>query len=130
VFVCRRDEGRQARFGQKREEFIGGIAELLESIQNALWQRALTFRDENTHDIDDWETFAKFFTPEDAEKPEIHGGFARAHWCDDVACENKINDDFSVTIRTIPFDRESSGEGACIVCGKPSSGRVVFAKSY
>ena len=130
AFICRRDLGRSARFGQKRTEFVEGIADLLDDIQNTLLQRALAFRDEHTHDIDDLDAFYALFTPSNADKPEIHGGFARAHWCDGAECEKKINDDLSVTIRTVPFDRESSGAGTCVVCGKPSTGRVTFAKSY
>ena len=71
-----------------------------------------------------------FFTPENKERPGAHGGFALSHWCDGEECENKINDELSVTIRCVPFDRAASGEGACVCCGKPSSGRVVFSKSY
>jgi len=65
-----------------------------------------------------------------AERPESHGGFALSHWCDDPACEAKVNDELSVTIRCIPLDRADSGAGACVACGKDSPGRVVFAKSY
>ena len=64
------------------------------------------------------------------KKPEVHGGFALSHWCDGEECENRINDELSVTIRTVPFDRAESGEGPCVCCGKPGPGRVVFAKSY
>ena len=92
--------------------------------------RALDNRAENTKEIDNYEDFVTFFTPENKDRPEVHGGFAMSHWCDGEACENKINDELSVTIRTVPFDREDGGAGECICCGKPSSGRVVFAKSY
>ena len=85
---------------------------------------------EHTRDIDTWDDFVAFFTPANADKPEVHGGFAMSHWCDGEACEQKINDALKVTIRCIPTDRAASGEGACIACGQPSMGRVVFAKSY
>ena len=130
VFVARRDKGVREKYGENRDTFIAGISDLLEDIQNNMFQRALAFRAEHTHDIDAMVDFEKFFTPQNKDKPEIHGGFVRAHWCDDPECEKKINDDLSVTIRCIPFDRESSGAGKCIVCGKESSGRVLFAKSY
>jgi prolyl-tRNA synthetase len=130
VFVCRRDEGRKARFGMEREPFVEGVSDLLTSIQDTLLKRAMDMREANTCEIDDWEAFKDFFTPKSRKRPEIHGGFAWSHWCDDPACEARVNDELSVSIRCLPFDRESSGAGACLVCGKPSSGRVVFAKAY
>ena len=72
----------------------------------------------------------RFFTPENQDKPEIHGGFALSHFCDSLECEEKIKADLTVSIRLLPCDRESQGEGNCMLCHKPSRGRVVFAKSY
>jgi prolyl-tRNA synthetase len=130
VFVCRRDQGRGARFGQERGDFVTGIGELLTDIQGALLARARALRDDNTHTFDAWDDFAAFFTPQNREQPEIHGGFAMAHWCEAPTCEAKVNEALSVTIRCIPLTRAADAPGACIVCGKPSPGRVVFAKSY
>jgi Prolyl-tRNA synthetase len=130
VFIARRDKGPKEKYGQGRDEFIAGVPALLKNMQDALYARALAFQKEFTEDIDDYKEFERFFTPKNAEKPEIHGGFAMSHWCGDSACENKITNDLSVTIRCIPFDREKSGAGSCIVCGKPSVGRVPFAKAY
>ena len=70
-----------------------------------------------------------YFTPQNPEKPEIHGGFASCHWCGSDACERKTNDDLSVTIRCIPTDAEKT-QGKCVICGKPSPQRVAFAKAY
>ena len=130
VFVGRRDKTRPERYGEDRAAFVAGIGALLEEIQQALLDRARAYRDEHTRDIDAWDDFQAFFTPQNAAKPEIHGGFANAHWCDGDACEKKINDALSVTIRTLPTNRTDSGAGKCVVCGNPSPGRVVFAKSY
>jgi len=130
VFVFRRDKSRKERYGQNRNEFIAGISGLLDEIQQALLERALKMREENTRNIDSLDDFTAFFTPQNRERPEIHGGFALSHWCESPDCENKVNDDLSVTIRCIPFDRKAGGSGSCIVCGKPSPGRVIFAKSY
>ncbi len=130
VFVCRRDQGRAARFGQDRDAFVAGIGDLLTDIQASLLARARALRDEHTRAIDDGNEFAAFFTPRNAEQPEIHGGFAMSHWCGSTACEEKINTDLSVTIRCIPLTRDQDVPGVCVVCGKPSPGRVVFAKSY
>jgi prolyl-tRNA synthetase len=130
VFVARRDKGPKEKYGQGREEFIASVPAVLKEMQDGLFAKADAYRREFTREIDDLGEFRKFFTPENAEKPEIHGGFAMSHWCDDPACEGKITDELSVTIRCIPFNREASGEGTCVVCGKPSKGRVPFAKAY
>jgi prolyl-tRNA synthetase len=130
VFVGRRDKSRKERYGQKRDDFIEAAAEILEEIQGSLLTRAQDFMAQHTRDIDTWEDFTAFFTAAKGDKPGIHGGFARAHWCEGETCETKVNDELAVTIRCIPFDREKSGEGECLVCGAKSPGRVVFAKSY
>ena len=54
--------------------------------------------------IDTKEEFYDFFTPKNAPKPEIHGGFALAHWNGTRAVEEQIKNDLKVTIRCIPFD--------------------------
>jgi prolyl-tRNA synthetase len=128
VFMARRDTGEKQ--GIDKAAFVAGIVDLLEDIQQGLLQKALDHRAANTKEIDAYDEFVNFFTPENKERPETHGGFAMSHWCDGEECEQKINDELSVTIRTVPFDRAESGEGSCICCGKRSKGRVVFAKSY
>jgi len=128
VFMARRDTGEKQ--GVDKDGFVANIVQTLEEIQQGLLQRALDHRAEHTRAIDSYDAFVAFFTPENKKQPEAHGGFAMSHWCDGEACEKKINDDLSVTIRTVPFDRAEGGAGECIFCGKPSSGRVVFAKSY
>ena len=130
VFVYRRDLTRKDRYTQDKDAFVKDAATVLDDIQASLLARALKLRADNSRDIDEWDAFCAFFTPENKDQPEAHGGFAHAHWCDSEACESKVNDSLSVTIRCIPFDRKESGAGKCIVCGGPSSGRVVFAKSY
>ncbi len=130
VFVYRRDQTRKDRYGASVDVFVEGVVGLLDDIQAHLLEKARNLRDTHTREIDQMEDFRAFFTPKDAERPEVHGGFALSHWCEGTDCENAINDALSVTIRCVPFDREKGGSGACVVCGKPSPGRVVFAKSY
>ena len=129
VALARRDRG------AKEKEFLPAAAvaaqmpAILQSIQDALYARALAYRDENTRPVETREAFYAFFTPQDANKPEIHGGFARAHWCGCGKCEEVIKTDLKVTIRCIPFDAVEEA-GACVVCGQPSKKRVLWAKSY
>ncbi len=130
VFVARRDLGPKEKYSQDRKAFIESIGEILTEIQANLLERARAFRREHTRQIDSYSEFKDWFTPKNSEKPEIHGGFALSHWCDGTECEEQLNGDLSVTIRCIPLDRDTSGPGQCIVCGKPSSGRVVMAKAY
>ncbi len=129
VFVGRRDKHYKERASIGREQFIGEIGACLDEIQSGLFDRALSFRQANTQNIDDINAFNVFFTPKNAEKPEIHGGFALSHWCGDAACEADIKDRLNVTIRCIPFDQEDES-GKCITCGRESRRRVVFAKAY
>ncbi len=128
VFMARRDTG--GKKSLPKEEFISGIVPLLEDMQQGMLARAAAFRDEHTLEIDLLEDFKAFFTPQNSRCPEAHGGFALSHWCGDRACEQKINGELAVTIRTVPFDRDAYGAGACVCCGAPGRGRVVFAKSY
>ncbi len=97
------------------------VKEILETIQHDLFQRALEFRQANTFQIDDYEAFKKML--------EDKNVFIEAHWCGSAECEEKIKNDTKATIRNIPFDRQEE-QGTCIICGKPSEGRVVFAKAY
>lgn len=128
VFVARRDKGPKEKFGQDRKEFAEAVPGILEEVQQNLFNRALALREENTQSFSDYESFNSFFTPQNKKRPEIHGGFAQAHWCGSAECEEKVKDDLSVTIRCIPFNEAEAG--SCIVCGKPSEKPVVWAKSY
>jgi prolyl-tRNA synthetase len=130
VFMARRDKPHREKTSVKRNVFVSTITDVLNEIQNNLYEKALSFRQNNTVTIDDREKFYQFFTPVNKEKPEIHGGFAMSHWCGSLACEEKIKEDLMVTIRCIPFDSNESENGKCVCCGKDSSKRVVYAKSY
>jgi len=129
VFMARRDQHHTEKVSLKREHFVKEIPAILDDIQKNLFQRASTFAKKHTTQIDDKDAFYTFFTPESKEKPEIHGGFALAHWCGSDECELKIKDELSVTIRCIPFDSQKE-KGQCIYCGKESAQRVIFAKAY
>jgi prolyl-tRNA synthetase len=128
VFLGRRDKPHTERSALKREVFVAEIAGILDDIQNTLFARAVAFRKDHTVEIDDKGDFYDFFTPRNLEKPEIHGGFAISGWCGSAACEARIKEELTVTIRCIPFD-PTGRQGACIGCGKPGP-CVVFAKAY
>jgi len=96
------------------------VENLLTQIQDNLYQKAFSFKEDNTHIVDSWEDF----------KVQVEkGGFILAHWDGTNETEEKIKDETKATIRTIPLDSKQE-EGKCIYSGKPSSQRVVFAKAY
>lgn len=97
------------------------VRDLLEDIQATIYKKALKFREENTHQVDSYEEFKKVL--------EEKGGFIYAHWDGTVETEEKIKNETKATIRLIPLER-SAEKGKCMVTGKPSEGRVVFAKAY
>jgi len=127
VFVGRRDQSPKSRQSIPREQFVQSVSDLLDDIQNTLFQRALDYKNHHTIDIDNNDDFYNLFTPPDEKT--IHGGFVRSFWCGDSGCEDKIKKDLAVTIRCIPFDITDE-QGKCICCGKNATGRVVFAKAY
>ena len=96
------------------------VVNLLEQIQKNLFQKALDSRTEKTYPIDSWEDFLV-----QIEK----GGFLLAHWDGTPETEQKIKEETKATIRLIPLDY-GNDEGKCVYSGKPSKGRVVFARSY
>ena len=128
LVVSRRDQPLKSKETMSIQEFVAAAPEILMSIQQNLLERARKFRDENTRVIDSREEFYDFFTAKNSSKPEIHGGFALAHWNGSREVEEKIKNDLKVTIRVIPF-REGD-PGKCIFTGEPSARRVVWAKSY
>ena len=98
------------------------IIELLKQMQNDLFERARKFRDgQYAAKSNSYDEFKK--------KIEEPGGFLWAHWDGTRETEDRIAAETKATIRCIPFDRAKE-TGKCMVTGKPSAGRVVFAKAY
>ncbi|MDR0535596.1 MAG: proline--tRNA ligase [Puniceicoccales bacterium] len=124
--VARRDTGEKRPI--PRAEFVATLPALLQAIQDNLLSRSKKFRDDNTRIVDTKEDFYAYFTPANRDKPEIHGGFAMAHWNGDAAVEERIKKDLNVTIRCVPL--EGGEPGVCPFTGQPSKQRVIFAKSY
>jgi prolyl-tRNA synthetase len=129
VAVARRDRAHKEKAFPAADELVSTIASTLESIHHTLLTRATELRDKNTARIDTKEEFLRFFTAERKDKPEIHGGFASAHWDGSAEVEAEIKDELKVTIRCIPFDAAEE-DGKCVWSGRPSKRRVLFAKSY
>ena len=99
----------------------GLLAGLLADYQALLFKRAADFRAENTHLADSYDEFKAVLDQE--------GGFLLAHWCGDGACEAQINTETGASIRVIPFDAPTE-PGKCLIDGRPSDKRVVFARAY
>ena len=129
VVLSRRDRGPKDKTVVPRGELVATVLASLGQIQSGLFDRARAFRDEHTHRLDQRAEFDAFFTPKSADKPEIHGGFALSHWCGGAACEGVVKEALKVTVRNIAENLPAE-PGSCVVCGQPSTRRVVFAKSY
>ncbi|MCO6458727.1 MAG: proline--tRNA ligase [Pirellulaceae bacterium] len=128
VFLARRDTGQKQAIG--RAQFVAEVPQLLAQIQQGLFDRALQLQRDHSRPIDNLDEFREFFTPRDAEKPEIHGGFAWCHWSDTAdAATDELLKQLKVTVRCIPLDGDSE-PGRCLFTGQPSARRVVFGKSY
>ncbi len=127
VEVSRRDQPIKSKQSMSLQEFAATAPEMLLSIQQNLLDRAKKFQEENTRVIESKEEFYDFFTAKNPDKPEIHGGFALAHWNGSRNVEEQIKDDLKVTIRVVPFEGEP---GKCIFTGETSAKRVIWAKSY
>ena len=104
----------------KIDESIDFVLRLLDEIQNNLYEKALSFRDENITEVDNFEDFKNIL--------ENKGGFISAHWDGSDETENKIKELTKATIRCIPDGIKNKGK--CIFSGRPSNQRVLFAKAY
>ena len=118
IEVARRDTLTKETLPQ--EGIAGHIEKLLDDIQQNIFQKALDFRAKQTITVDSYEEFK--------EKIE-EGGFILAHWDGTAETEERIKDETKATIRCIPFDGDMT-PGKCMLTGKPSTQRVVFARSY
>ena len=105
---------------ESREGLVPKVKSLLEIIQDDLYKTALKRREELTSIVDSYEEFKKVL--------DDKGGFIYAHWDGTAETEELIKNETKATIRLIPFG--DGEEGTCMVTGKPSKKRVVFARSY
>ncbi len=119
VEVARRDT--KEKNSVPLEGIADYVAQLLEDIQTNLFNRAKAFRDERITRVDTWAEFEDVL--------ENKGGFALAHWDGTTETELEIKERSKATIRCIPLDSEPE-QGQCILSGKPSARRVLFARAY
>lgn len=109
----------------KENVALDGLADkidsLLKEIQETLFKKALDFRNSHITKVD---TFDEFKTVLNSKS-----GFISAHWDGSAETEDKIKEITKATIRCVPLDQEKEA-GACVFTGKPSRGRVLFAKAY
>ena len=119
VEIARRDTGEKS--SQPQANLDQYLETLLEDIQQAIYQKALTFREENIRPADNYEEFKRLLD----EQP----GFISAHWDGTPETEQRIKEETKATIRCIPLNNKQE-TGVCILSGKPSIQRVLFARAY
>ena len=117
--LARRDTLEKKIYEQK--DIANKVEHLLENIQLNLHQRAVDFREEKTQKADSYAEFKEIL--------EQKGGFIYAHWDGTAETEDLIQKETKATIRCLPFI-DNKEEGVCMVTGKPSKQRVIFAKAY
>jgi prolyl-tRNA synthetase len=121
AMVARRDvPGRAGKQTVPMEGLPAAVGDAVQAIQASLLEAATTFRDANIHTPADYDELRQI--------AEI--GWARAFWCGQDACEERIKEDTKATNRCIPLDQEDSGPGRCIVCGQPAQAWSYWAKAY
>ncbi len=129
VVLSRRDCPHNEKTKMLLEDIQEQVPEILDDIQKKYFREAKNHREAHTRtDISNFEEFKKFFTPKNAEKPEIHGGFVRAKWCGDPESEQLL-EGLKVSVRCLPLD-QSGTQGTCVLTGKPAVIDAIFAKSY
>lgn len=119
VEVARRDT--KEKMSISIDGLSKAIIQLLDDIQISIYNKAKSFRDEHITSADNWDEFVKLLD----EKT----GFIAAHWDGTGETEEKIKELTKATIRCIPLDNKQE-KGSCILSGKPSSQRVLFARAY
>ena len=119
IEIARRDTKEKQTIS--REGILEYIENLLVEIQQNIYNKALKFRDENTREANSYEEFKELL--------DTKAGFISAHWDGTSETEKRIKDETKATIRCIPLNNKHE-DGTCIVTGKPSTQRVLFARAY
>ncbi|HEY0068069.1 MAG TPA: proline--tRNA ligase [Flavisolibacter sp.] len=119
VEVARRDTKEKQSISL--DNIVAHVEELLSTIQQAMFDKALSYRQEHTTPADTWDEFVRLL--------DEKGGFISAHWDGTPETEEAIKEKTKATIRCIPLNNVQE-EGQCILTGKPSQQRVLFARAY
>ena len=120
VVLARRNRpGREGKSFVPMAGLASAVTDALTVMQHELLQRATEFRDANTYQPTDYESF----------KEAVGQGFALAWWCGEIACEDKVKEDTKATTRCIPFD-QPGGSGKCIICGGHAEEMAIFGRAY
>ncbi len=120
VMLARRDRpGRAGKSPVPLDGLDSAVSDVLNLIQNNLLQRATDFLEDNTYEPTDYESL----------KEAVAQGFARAWWCGEIACEDKVKEETKATTRNIPFD-QPGGTGQCIVCGGEAREVAILGRAY
>lgn len=119
VEVARRDTKEKQTL--PLEGLAEAIQQLLVDIQQAMFNKAKLYRDSHITQVDSWDEFVRLL--------DEKGGFLSAHWDGTEETETKIKEMTKATIRCIPLDQPEE-QGVCILSGKPSNKRVLFARAY
>ena len=115
--LARRDTSEKESY--ELSELFTVVPKLLDEIQDNLYEKALNYQKENTHEVSDYDEFKSVL--------EEKGGFILTGWCGDESCEIQVQDETKATIRVID---EEECECKCVKCGKDAKQRVFFAKAY
>jgi prolyl-tRNA synthetase len=120
VALARRDRpGREGKQFVSQDGLTNTVQNLLGEVQSALLERARRFRDENTHDVDNYADF----------KEVVKTGFARAWWAGSDEDEQRVQEETKATLRCFPLE-QPAGSGACFYTGKPANQVAIFARAY
>ena len=119
VVLARRDNGEKDFV--KMDAVIDKIVGLMPEIQDAMFQKALAFREANTTVVENYDDFKKAID---------EGNFVKAYWAGDGDAEEKIQKETKATVRVIPFDGQPEEAGTCFYTGKPADKIAIFGKSY
>jgi prolyl-tRNA synthetase len=120
VALARRDlPGKPGKSFVSQVQLEGMVAEVLQTIQASMYEKALAFRQQNTYDPKDYTELTQV----------LQNGWALSWWCGSAECEAKVKEDTKASTRNIPLE-QPAGDGHCIVCGAPASQKVIFARSY
>src|SRR6266478_379932 len=127
VVLARRDRpGKEGKSFAPQQGIAGAVTQMLDEIQQALFDRALQFRKANTVEPHNYDEF----------KQAVENGFAYSFWCGSGECEENIKNETKATMRCIPLDEALGGTmpaekpAKCIYCGSAAQERAIFARAY